>query len=167
MGLRFRPSLAALTLLLGGVAISASADSLVASSAAGGSSASSATSASSDASSNSSKQNKPVAEGPYRIVDVAAVTERPGMLRMRLQPLAAPGRSGETGDTGVTAVSNELIIYLPQPAFERSGLGIGGTVAAHQRPYGTELAAAGTHTAFFLMVDDDWTRELAANPVTL
>lgn len=158
MNSRFKPRLAAIALLLGACALPASADSLLASSAAGGSSASSASSASSDKSSDSSKKTK-TAAGPYRIVDVAALPERPGMLRVQLQALAAPGPAGDA--------AVEFILYLPQPAFERSHLAVGDAVTARARPYGTEFADAGTDKAFFLVVDDDWYRELAANPLRL
>lgn len=156
MNRRRSPRLVLLALALGGFAVAAAADSLATSSAVGGSSASStssASSASSDKSSDSSAQNKHTAVGPYRIVDVAAVAERPGALRLTLQPLGAQDARAA------------YILYVPQQAFDRSGLAVGGTVDARPRPYGTEFADAGTRKAFFLMVDDDWYRELAANPV--
>jgi len=144
-------------MLLGAAALSARADSLAASSAAGGSSASSASSASSekssDKSSDSSTSNTKTAAGPYRIADVTAVPQRPGTLRMRLQALAG------------AAHEDDVVLYLPQQAIERNRLTVGQTVTAHPRPYGTEFAVAGS--AFFLLVNDDWFGELAANPVVL
>jgi hypothetical protein len=143
--------------LLGVAALSARADSLAASSAAGGSSASSASSASSDKSSDkssdSSSKNTKVAAGPYRIVDLAAVPQRPGTLRVRLQALAG------------AAQEEDVVLFLPQQAIERSRLTMGQTVIANKRPYGTEFAVA--DTAFFLLLNDDWFGELAANPVVL
>ena len=144
-------------LLLGFAALSVKADSLAASSAAGGSSASSASSASSDKSSDkssdSSSKNTKTAAGPYRIADVAVVPQRPGTLRLRLQALAG------------AVHEDDVVLYLPQQAFERSRLTVGQTVTANQRPYGTEFAIA--DTAFFLVLKDDWFGELAANPVVL
>jgi hypothetical protein len=124
---------------------------------AGGSSASSASSASSDKSSDkssdSSSKNTKVAAGPYRIVDLAAVPQRPGTLRVRLQALAG------------AAQEEDVVLFLPQQAIERSRLTMGQTVIANKRPYGTEFAVA--DTAFFLLLNDDWFGELAANPVVL
>jgi hypothetical protein len=141
--------------LLGAVSLPALAGSLSTSSAAGGSSASSASSASVNKSSDSSSTNKTTAEGPYRIIDVAAVPGRSGTVRVKLQALAD------------TSAGGELVVYMPQQALDRSQLGAGQTVTARQRPYGMEFAVTETQKAFFLVVDDDWYRELASNPVVL
>lgn len=140
---------------LAAAALPARADSLVTSSAAGGSSASSASSASLETSSDSSSPDGKAAEGPYRIIDVAAVPGQPGQLRLRMRALADTGARGE------------LVLLLPQPAFERSGLAPGHTVAVRQRPYGIEFADARTQQPFFLVLADDWQRELPSRPVTL
>jgi hypothetical protein len=150
------PRLASLVgLLLAAAVLPAAAESLVGSSVAGGSSASSAGSSASEKSSNSSSKNNKVAEGPYRIIDVAQVPERPGQLRLRLQAAATPG------------VDGELMLYLPEQTYARSGLAAGQDVTARQRPYGMEFARADTQQAFFLVLGDDWMRELPANPVVL
>jgi hypothetical protein len=141
--------------LLGAVSLPALAGSLSTSSAAGGSSASSASSASVNKSSDSSSTNKTTAEGPYRIIDVAAVPERPGTVRVKLQALADNSADGE------------LVVYMPQQALDQSRLGAGQSVTARQRPYGMEFAVTETQKPFFLVVDDDWYRELASNPVVL
>ena len=145
-------------MLLGATALPAMAGSLAASSAAGGSSASSATSAasnSSEKSSDSSSKTTTAAEGPYRIIDLAAAPERPGTVRIKLQALANPGPDGE------------FVLYLPRQTVEQSQLAAGQTVMARQRPYGTEFAHADTQRAFFLLMSDDWYRELPSNPVVL
>ena len=160
---RARQLFGAAALLLGAAAMPAVAGGLSASSVAGGSSASSAGSSasstssekSSEKSSDSSSKKNQVAEGPYRIIDVADVPARPGMLRLRLQALAVPGADGE------------VLLYLPRQTFEANRLAAGQTVAARQRPYGIEFAHADTQRAFFHVLDDDWYRELASNPVTL
>lgn len=136
----------------------AAAGSLSASSAAGGSSASSATSASSESletSSDSSSKATDVAEGPYRIIDVATVPERPGQVRLRLQA----ARDDEA--------RREIALYVPRSTFERSGLAVGRTVLAQVRPYGLEFAHGDSRTPFFLVLDDGWARELPSRPVTL
>lgn len=145
-------------LLVGATMLPAGAGSLVTSSAAGGSSASSAASSASESSkdsSTSSSTNNRVAEGPYKIVDMVAVADRPGLLRLRLQALADTGPGGE------------LLLDLPALTAEQSRLAAGQTVTARQRPYGTEFAHADTSKAFFLVLSDGWSRELVSNPVLL
>jgi hypothetical protein len=150
-----RPHALLAAALLGAFAGSASAGAISASSAAGGSSASSAASESVEGSSASSKRAVAALDGPYRVVDVRPVPERPGTVRMTLRPLAAG------------AAPEDVTLVLPRQALERGGLAQGATVTAHRRPYGVELAHADTRKAFFLVLDDAWTRELRSNPVAL
>ena len=154
-----RPPASSLTaLLLALAALPALAGSLAGSSAAGGSSASSAASSASESSkssSNSSSKDNATAEGPYRIIEVAAVADRPGIVRLRLQALADAGPDGE------------FLLDLPRQTFDQSRLAPGGTVTARQRPYGLEFAQADSNKAFFLLLSDDWARELPSNPVLL
>ena len=103
----------------------------------------------------SSKDDKKVADGDYRIIDVAAVPERPGTLRMTLQPLADQGKDGE------------FFLYLPQAVVEQSRLAQGGVVTARQRPYGVEFAQGPARQAFFLVLSDEWYRELQTHAVVL
>ena len=155
---------ATLVLLAGAIALPAGAGSLVTSSAAGGSSASSAASSASESSkdsSTSSSTNKRVAEGPYKIVDMVAVADRPGTMRLRLQALADAGAAGAAGDTG------EFVLDLPALTVDQSRLASGQTVIARQRAYGTEFAHGDSHQAFFLVLSDGWSRELVSNPVLL
>lgn len=152
--------LASATLLVatvGSLSLPAVADSLATSAAAGGSSASSASSASSDKSSDSSSRTQQAAAGPYRIVDLAQLAERPGTLRMTMRAQSPVGDEARP----------DLVLYVPQDGIERSGLDVGQIVMARARPYGTEFAAADTRRAFFLLINDAWSRELVANPVTL
>ena len=146
-----------LALLAGAIALPAGAGSLATSSAAGGSSASSAASSASESSkdsSTSSSTNK-VAEGPYKIVDIVAVADRPGMVQLRLQALADAGPAGE------------VLLVLPELTAGQSRLAAGQTVTARQRAYGTEFAHADSAKAFFLVLSDGWSRELVSNPVLL
>lgn len=152
------PFVSLAALLVGAAVLPAAAGSLVTSSAAGGSSASSAASSASESSkdsSTSSSTNNRVAEGPYKIVDLVAVADRPGTVRLRLQALADAGPAGE------------FVLDLPAQTADQSRLATGQTVTARQRPYGTEFAHADTHQAFFLVLSDGWSRELVANPVLL
>ena len=161
---------ATLVLLAGAIALPAGAGSLVTSSAAGGSSASSAASSASESSkdsSTSSSTNKRVADGPYKIVDMVAVADRPGTMRLRLQALADAGDAGAAGAAGATGAAGEFVLDLPALTVDQSRLASGQTVIARQRVYGTEFAYGDSHQAFFLVLSDGWSRELVSNPVLL
>ncbi len=107
-------------------------------------------------SSESSKgDKKDVADGNYRVVDVAAAEERPGIVRVKLQAVAADAKDGE------------FFLYVPKKAFDAGRLAQGETVTATGRPYGVEFARADNREAFFLVMADTWHRELASNPVVL
>lgn len=128
---------------------------LTASSAAGGSSASSVSLGSVENSSDSATKALTEINGPYRVVEMTPMPERPGMLRVKLQALA-------------TAQGDDVVqIYVPLKALERGDIRTGKTVLAHQRPYGVEFASAETQQAFFLLLADDWHKELSSKPVTL
>ncbi len=116
-------------------------------------SASSATSSASDSIGNSSKSSsgdKKVAAGEYRVLQLAAVPDHPGMLRAQLR--------NEAGEFALT---------LPAVAAERGGLAEGGMVNVMARPYGYAFTRPGSEEAFFLVLDDDWHRELRSRPVIL
>jgi hypothetical protein len=154
------PRLAAIALLLGASALPALAASSTSSAASDGVSASvGSLSGSVEQSSASSAGDKKVADGDYRIIDVAAAADRPGMVRMKLQALATePGKRSADG---------ELILVLPQTAFDAGQLAQGGVITARSKPYGTEFADAQTRQTFFLVLADDWFKELHTTPVVL
>ena len=134
-------------------------ESLAASSA---SSASAGTSASSGSvsdsfkgSSDGSSKGTGATAGDYRVIDVATLAERPGMTRVTLQALAAAD-ANRTFD-----------VDLPQQALDRGGVGVGQVVAVQARPYGLEFARGDTRQAFFLVLDDDWHRDLRSHAVAL
>lgn len=106
-------------------------------------------------SSGSSSKGQLLAEGEYRIVAVAAATDRPGSFRMKLQAVAD------------NSEVQELFLTIPRAAFDHGRLTQGGTVTARKRSYGAEFASAATHQVFFLVLDDDWYRELRTNAVAL
>jgi len=106
-------------------------------------------------SSGSSSKTTDVAEGEYRVIDVAAVPERPGIVRLKIQALAEPGTDGE------------VFLYLPREAVEKSHLAEGNVVFARQRTYGIEFADGRTRQAFFLVLSDDWYLELQTKAVQL
>lgn len=110
-------------------------------------------------SSKSSTGPTKVAEGDYRVSEVAALADRPGMLQLRLEPvLTATATSGD---------ATELWLTLPQKALSARGLAAGDVVNAAQRPYGLQFAHADSREAFFLVLADDWQRDLDPKRVTL
>ena len=155
MSVSHRHRLLVIAFALAFAAQSVRADSLA-------SSASSATSASvgsvSDsfhASSNSSSNdNKKSAEGDYRVDAIVAVAGRPDRVRLELSPLDRPPLDG-------------LALELPALALERVRLKAGSVVNARPRPYGVEFALAPAGEPFYLVLQDDWYREMAAHRVTI
>lgn len=105
-------------------------------------------------SSNSSSPGHDVADGDYRVIDIAEAADRPGLVRLTLQGVA-------------TAEDTEFALYLPRPAFEQAQLATGQQVRTRQKPYGIEFARTDTREPFFLVLRDEWHRELASHPVTL
>ena len=94
-----------------------------------------------------------VGQGDNRVVQVAQAEE--GTQDVTL--VAVPG-SGATG---------EVTLRMPDRAVQQGGLVVGQVVSARERPYGMEFARADTRTAFLLLLEDDWYRELQSVPVTL
>ena len=106
-------------------------------------------------SSTSSTNTTAAIEGDYKVVEVTALPEQPGTMRMKLQAVADQSADGE------------FFLYLPQKAIEQGQLAQGHVVTARQRPYGVEFANTQTRKAFFLALTDDWYRELQTNAVVL
>lgn len=137
------------------------AESLATSASSATSSASSAGSASlrgsSDSikgSSDSSRNDQQVAEGNYRVAAVAPVAGSPGMLRLTLEP------------QGATTRASGFTLDLPQRALADRPLGPGDIVSAHHRPYGLEFARGATREAFFLVLADEWQRDLQTRVIS-
>jgi len=147
--------LACLAVLGAAVAAGAQAESFASSASSAGSASVGSLSDSSQGSSDSSQRDHAAAAGDYRIVEVAPLTEQPALMRLTLQPLAGPA------DTGT------LWLNLPRQTWERQGLGQGDVVGARKRPYGLEFARADTREAFYLLLADDWRRELDPRAVPL
>jgi hypothetical protein len=149
--------MSALALLLGAAALpalAASSASSASSDSASTSVGSSSTSIQKSSDSSSSKDDK-VADGDYRIIEVADAPARPGAVRLKLQPVAGATPAGE------------FYLYMPQVAFDESRLGTGSVVTAKARAYGTEFAATQSQRPFFLVLADEWFRELRTKVVSL
>ncbi len=111
-------------------------------------------------SSESSTGKDRVAQGDYRIVEVVAAAERPGRVRLTLQP--------------ETAAEDVLFLFVPQATVAQAALATGQRVTATHRDYGVEFSRLAEATAasapalpFFLVLDDSWYRELPSRLVTL
>jgi hypothetical protein len=98
-------------------------------------------------SSDSSSPNR-VAAGDHRVIEVAAVADKPGTLRVTLEPVNTSGNA------------QAFRLDLPQPLALGQGIAPGAIVAARERPYGVEFAKGEPAQAFFLVLADDWYREL-------
>jgi hypothetical protein len=112
----------------------------------------------------SASSTRKVAAGDYDVIEVAAMPERAGMLRLQLKP-----RDKNAGADTIT-------LTLPARALGERGITTGETIHVRQRVYGFEFARAAVATTataqtreevFFLALDDAWHRELDPRPVTL
>jgi hypothetical protein len=93
-------------------------------------------------------------------MEVAEMAEQPDVLRVRLQPQA----------NGVTALAHAFDLVLPRQAAAQGQLAVGQTIAAEHRPYGlafATIADTGQTSPFFLVLDEDWYRELQSRPVVI
>lgn len=105
------------------------------------------------ASSNSSSKTTQVAEGEYRILAVAPA-ERAGAVQLSLQAVDAPAAA-------------PLLLTLPRAALDAQALAAGDVVSARHRPFGIEFARADTRSAFYLVLQDEWFRELQPHALSL
>ena len=117
-----------------------------------GSASSGSVSASMRSSSKSSPDGDKVADGDYRITEVAQAADRDGYTRVAMQRDDSQQR---------------IVLELPQATFAKERLGPGDLVHAQQHAYGTAFARADNRQAFYLVLADDWYGELAARPVSL
>lgn len=133
--------------LIAATAAPAFAESFASSASVGSSASIGSVSDSLGGSSNASSPNRQAA-GDYRVIDVATVADKPGVLRLTLQPLAAQ------------AGTVPMRLDLPQQVAQQHGLATGLVVGARERPYGLEFAKGEPREPFFLVLDDAWYREL-------
>ena len=143
------------TFAFGMAAVPAQAGSSSASSAASDSVGSSSTSIQKSSDSSSTKDK--VAQGQYKVIDLVEIAQQPNMIRVRLQALTP-------------AQTQEFFLTLPRQAAERGQLAAGQVVEVQLRPYGLAFATAnspGNSSPFFLVLDDDWQRELESRLVVL
>jgi hypothetical protein len=162
--------------VIAGMAVAtAFAESLASSASTTASLAGSSASTSLEASSGSSSKGKTAAAGDYRIEAVTVAADRPGMVRLALQPIADGAalfandeRQPFVSDERQPFVSDErqpFVLVLPQRTAEAQGLARGDRVSVRERAYGFEFARADTRQAFYLVLADAWQRELDVRPV--
>ena len=137
------------------------AESLAGSASSAGMSASSAGSASvqgsSDAisgSSDSSMGTDDVAAGEYRLAAVERVDEQGEWVNLNMQPI----------NDGQTAPAFKL--RLPAQTVGREDLSPGDVIQVQHRPYGLEFTNARTRTPFYLVLADDWQRDMQSRVLT-
>lgn len=144
---------AGLSILAAAMALPAHADSFTSSASSAGSASSGSVSDSiSGSSKSSSGDDKKVAAGRYRVIDVAEAPGKPGAARLTLRA-AGEGASGE------------FFLDLPKAALAERELPAGALVQVSERPYGYEFAFADTRQAFFLALHDAWQRELGSHAI--
>jgi hypothetical protein len=149
--------LAAAVVALAGLALAAPLPALAASSASSASSEGSSASSGSvsdsfGASSDSSSKDDKVAEGDYRLVQVAAA-EQPGRLRLTLE--------------GTRGAQGRFTLTVPEVTVQQAALALGDTVTARARSFGWEFAAGPAREPFFLVVHDAQMREFATRKIAL
>jgi len=106
------------------------------------------------ASSNSSGDDKKVAAGEYRVIDIAQAPGKADTLRLTLRAAAA-GAAGE------------FTLDLPQRALAERPVKAGELVQVSERVYGYEFAHADNKQSFFLALQDAWYRELGSQKVAI
>ena len=106
-------------------------------------------------SSHSSSPDNKQAQGDYKVIDVAEVADKPGMVELHLQAVAA------------NAAVGEIYLRLPREAAAQGHVAKDAIVTALQRPYGIEFAANQPRAAFFLALADDVARDMKMAPVAL
>lgn len=109
---------------------------------------------SSQTSSGGSSKTTNVAAGDYRVVAIAPVAERTDLMRMTL-------RAGADGS------SDEVQLLLPVKVAQASGVAEGHVLTARPRPYGVEFVDGQSKAPLFLVMNNDWQRDLGTQALSL
>jgi hypothetical protein len=160
----FTHSVLALCLSLGALG-AAHADSTLSTASSAGSTSVGSLSNSVTLSSNSSSGDKKVADGDYRVQQVAALAEREGVLRVHLTHQLEGGPLGPTQTAATT-----LTLDMPREALGTRPLVAGDVVTVRNRAYGLAFArptATAQPDVFFVALDDTWRHELNPRAVKL
>ncbi|MTV38196.1 hypothetical protein [Duganella radicis] len=135
-----------------GFALNAQAESIASSASSAGSASSGSVSDSLSGSSNSSHNGRKVADGDYRIIQIAATPDHAGRTRVTMQAEDPEQR---------------IVLDLPDTTFDRQQLAVGDAMYAHNRVYGIEFGRADNRQPFYLVLADEWYGELASRPLSL
>jgi hypothetical protein len=103
-------------------------------------------------SSNSSSNAVKVAEGDYRVVDVAMVEGQPDKMRLKLEAVAM-------------ANEPQLYLFVPRHDYDQARLNNGQIVTASKRPYGLAFSLAHVAQPFAVVLDQDWKNDLTTHVV--
>lgn len=122
-------------------------------------------------SSQSAAGPRQMAAGDYRVIAMAEVPGRPQELQLTLQaqvldrpsPQTAPHAAPTTA--GGTPIPAQWELRLPKVLAEREGLATGRLLRATPQPYGVAFALSDQPRPFYLVLADEWQRELPARPV--
>ena len=134
------------------LALGANAESFASSASSAGSASSGSISDSLSGSSDSSKSDRKVADGDYRIIQIAQTPDRANRTRVTLQ---------------ADDPAQRIVLDMPQATFEQQQLAAGDKMYAQNRVYGIEFGRGDTRQPFYLVLADQWYSELASRPVTL
>jgi hypothetical protein len=163
-----------LLLLCAAWAAQAHADSSTSSAASTASQSVGSLSTSVGASSKSSTGDVAAVDGNYRVTDVVALQDRPGMVRVSMQANAeATGQKSPA--TGQQAQAADWWLDLPQAAWGGSGLAKGDWVNVRNRDHGLVFARAAAapltgavpDSVFFLALRDAWRNDLDPRAVNI
>jgi hypothetical protein len=132
----------------------AHADSAASSASSAGSASSGSISDSIGSSSNSSHNDRRVAAGQYRVIDVAQAPAKAGTTRVTLRAVAG-------------GPATEFWVDVPDRALADRRVDKGAVVQVNERVYGYEFAYGDTNKPFFLALQDEWYRELSSRKVTI
>lgn len=135
---------------LAGATLHAHAESFASSASSAGSASSGSISDSLSDSSNSSTNQDKVANGDYRIVDIAQTPDRTAFMRVTMQ----------TED-----LKQRIVLDLPAEVLNKQAIGEGDFIHAQRRVYGFEFSRRDTKEAFYLVLADNWHNELATRRV--
>ena len=150
--------LAAATIAIAACAVPSHATSFTSSASSAGSASSGSVSDSIGSSSNSSSDDdKKVAAGEYRVIDVVQAPAKPGTTRITLRAADAPA----------AGPAREFTLDVPDRALAQRPVNAGELVQVSERVYGYEFAHADTRRSFFLALQDDWYRDLGSRKVTI
>jgi len=99
----------------------------------------------------SSKVVKTVAEGNYRVTDIAESNDHPDKMKVALQADKADGEA--------------FYLYITRNQFDKANLNKGQVVTAVKRPYGVSFKHVDAVEPFVVVLDETWIKDLRSNDI--